>query len=118
MNRPCGLWKMSFSPAKNIALYVVVALCETPPPSSFSNLPPLMMKPLVKPLASVRSPTILFSEKMSPGFSTVPLINAAARPMLMLRYGRYGKVGREPARHVLDAELLRIRGGEGLPWRR
>ena len=70
---------------------MVVALCETPPPSSFLNFPPLMMKPSVKPLARVRSPTIPFSEKVSPGLSTVPLINSAARPMLMLRYSRYGK---------------------------
>ena len=45
----------------------------------------------MKPLARVRSPTTPFSEKISPGFSTVPLINSAARPMLTLRYSRYGK---------------------------
>ena len=43
MKRPCGLCSMSFSPAKNMALNVVVALCETPPPSSLRNLPSLMM---------------------------------------------------------------------------
>ena len=68
-----------------MALKVVVALCDTPPPSSRLNLPPWMMKPSTKPLAAVRSPTMPFSENVSPGFSTVPLISSAARPMLVLR---------------------------------
>ena len=49
-------------------------------------MPSLMTKPSVKPLASVRSPTMSFIEKVSPGFSRVPSMISAARPMLMLRY--------------------------------
>ena len=76
----------SSSPAKNAALKVVVATWETPPPRSSLKIPSLMMKPSVKPLARVRSPTVPLSENVSPGFSTVPSMISAARPMLMLRY--------------------------------
>ncbi len=77
---------MSLRPAKNIALNVVVAICETPPPRSSLKMPSLMMKPSVKPFSRVRSPTMSLSENVSPGLRTVPSTSSAARPMLMLRY--------------------------------
>ncbi len=73
-----------------MALNVVVAICETPPPRSSLKMPLLMMKPSVKPFSRVRSPTMSLSENVSPGFSTVPSMISAARPMLMLRYSAYG----------------------------
>ena len=76
----------SSSPAKNIALNVVVAICETPPPRSSLKIPSLMMKPSVNPFSRVRSPTVSLSENVSPGASTVPSTSSAARPMLVLRY--------------------------------
>jgi len=45
-----------------------------------------MMKPVVNPFSTVRSPTMSLSENVSPGLSTVPSMSSAARPMLTLRY--------------------------------
>ena len=65
-------------PPKNAALYIVVTTCETPPPSSSRNTPPLMTVPVVKPLASVRSPTVSLKLKVSPGL-TIDAVDAARR---------------------------------------
>ena len=80
----------SSRPAKNEALNVVVAICETPPPRSSLKMPFWITKPVVKPFSSVRSPTVPLSENVSPGLSTVPLISSAARPMFWSRYDAGG----------------------------
>lgn len=68
-----------------MALYMVVATAETPPPGDFTYRPSLIMMPSTKPFSSVRSPTAWLKLQMSPCWTTAPLISSTARAMLWVR---------------------------------
>ena len=69
---------------------MVVANCDTPPPTS-STCTPLAMAPAsTNPFSTVRRPTTPFMEKVSPGLTSVPRTRSAMRWMLVFRAAQHG----------------------------
>src|SRR3954449_12830486 len=112
MKNECGLCSTSSRPAKNAALKVVVATWETPPPKSSLNTPSLMMKPLVKPFAAVRSPTVSLRLNVAPGSSRVPVDELGGPAEVLVAVLRVGEVRGERRHPLVDPEPLGRVGGE------
>ena len=82
-------WSRIGIPAKNDALYIVVANCEMPPPTSSRISPRKMAPSATKPFSMVRLPTKSLTEKVSPGRSTWPRMMSAIRWMLVTRFAQH-----------------------------
>ena len=81
---------MSLRPAKNTALYIVVANCDTPPPTELMNRPSSIIGASTKPRLVSRGPTNLFRLNVSPGMMMAPFTMSAIVWMLCTREAQHG----------------------------
>ena len=70
------------------------------------------MKPLVKPFAAVRSPTVSLRLNVSPGLSRVPLTSVGGPAEVLVAVLRVGEVRGERRHLLVDAEPLGRVGGD------
>ena len=84
------LWVMSLRPAKKTALYIVVANCETPPPTEFWNKPSSIIGASTKPRLVSRGPTNWFRLNVAPGMMTAPFTMFAIVWMFVTRAAQHG----------------------------